>query len=34
MVKFDHMALPVSDLRRSRDWYVNKLGFKVEVGSN
>ena len=30
MVKFDHMTLPVSDVRRSRDWYVNKLGFKVE----
>jgi catechol 2,3-dioxygenase-like lactoylglutathione lyase family enzyme len=30
MVKFDHMNLPVSDVRRSRDWYVNKLGFKVE----
>jgi catechol 2,3-dioxygenase-like lactoylglutathione lyase family enzyme len=30
MVKFDHMALPVSNVRRSRDWYVNNLGFKVE----
>ncbi len=30
MVKFDHMALPVSDVRRSRDWYVNNLGFRVE----
>jgi catechol 2,3-dioxygenase-like lactoylglutathione lyase family enzyme len=30
MVKFDHMTLPVSDVRRSRDWYVNELGFKVE----
>jgi catechol 2,3-dioxygenase-like lactoylglutathione lyase family enzyme len=30
MVKFDHMTLPVSDVRRSRDWYVDKLGFKVE----
>ena len=30
MVKFDHMTLPVSDVRKSRDWYVNNLGFKVE----
>jgi catechol 2,3-dioxygenase-like lactoylglutathione lyase family enzyme len=30
MVKFDHMALPVKDVRRSRDWYVKNLGFKVE----
>jgi len=30
MVKFDHMALPVSNVRRSRDWYVKNLGFKVE----
>jgi catechol 2,3-dioxygenase-like lactoylglutathione lyase family enzyme len=30
MVKFDHMTLPVSDVRASRDWYVKKLGFKVE----
>jgi catechol 2,3-dioxygenase-like lactoylglutathione lyase family enzyme len=30
MVKFDHMTLPVSNVRRSRDWYLSKLGFKVE----
>jgi catechol 2,3-dioxygenase-like lactoylglutathione lyase family enzyme len=30
MVKFDHMGLPVSDVRKSRDWYVKNLGFKVE----
>jgi len=30
MVKFDHMSLPVADARRSRDWYVANLGFKVE----
>jgi catechol 2,3-dioxygenase-like lactoylglutathione lyase family enzyme len=29
-VKFDHMALPVGDVRKSRDWYVKNLGFKVE----
>jgi catechol 2,3-dioxygenase-like lactoylglutathione lyase family enzyme len=29
-VKFDHMALPVSNVRRSRDWYVKNLGFKIE----
>lgn len=30
MVKFDHMALPVTDFIRSRDWYVGNLGFAVE----
>jgi predicted enzyme related to lactoylglutathione lyase len=30
MLKFDHMALPVTNVKRSRDWYVNALGFKVE----
>jgi catechol 2,3-dioxygenase-like lactoylglutathione lyase family enzyme len=24
------MVLPVADVRRSRDWYVQNLGFKVE----
>jgi len=30
MVKFDHMSIPVTDSRASRDWYVANLGFKVE----
>lgn len=30
MVKFDHMSLPVTNVRKSRDWYVKNLGFKVE----
>ena len=30
MTRVSHMVLPVSDLQKSRDWYVNKLGFKVE----
>jgi catechol 2,3-dioxygenase-like lactoylglutathione lyase family enzyme len=30
MVKFDHMALPVTDVVASRDWYVKNLGFEVE----
>ena len=30
MLKFDHLALPVSDLARSRDWWVATLGLKVE----
>jgi catechol 2,3-dioxygenase-like lactoylglutathione lyase family enzyme len=30
MVKFDHMSLPVTDARRSRDWYVANLRFTVE----
>ena len=25
MMKFDHLNLPVSDLDRSRDWYVSTL---------
>lgn len=30
MVKLDHVSLPVSDWRVSRDWYVGHLGFGVE----
>ena len=30
MMKFDHLNLPVSDLDRSRDWYISALGLKVE----
>jgi catechol 2,3-dioxygenase-like lactoylglutathione lyase family enzyme len=30
MAKVSHMVLPVSDARKSRDWYVDKLGFTVE----
>ena len=30
MMKFDHLSLPVSDLARSRDWYVATLGLQVE----
>jgi catechol 2,3-dioxygenase-like lactoylglutathione lyase family enzyme len=30
MAKVSHMVLLVSDLQKSRDWYVNKLGFKLE----
>lgn len=30
MVKFDHMNLPVSDPKASRDWYVRNFGFTVE----
>ena len=25
-----HMVLPVSDVQRSRDWYVDKLNFALE----
>lgn len=31
MAKVSHMVLPVSDVRKSRDWYVDKLGFTVEL---
>jgi len=30
MMKFDHLAMPVSDVARSRDWYVSQLGLAVE----
>src|SRR4051812_427898 len=30
MARVSHMVLPVSDVHKSRDWYVDKLGFKVE----
>ena len=30
MMKFDHLSLPVSDLERSRTWYLATLGLKVE----
>ena len=30
MVRLDHMSLPVADWRRSRNWYRDRLGFKVE----
>lgn len=30
MMKFDHLSLPVSNLERSRAWYVDTLGLEVE----
>jgi catechol 2,3-dioxygenase-like lactoylglutathione lyase family enzyme len=30
MIKFDHLVIPVRDHARSRDWYVQTLGLKVE----
>jgi catechol 2,3-dioxygenase-like lactoylglutathione lyase family enzyme len=30
MMKFDHLAIPVADCARSRDWYVATLGLQVE----
>jgi catechol 2,3-dioxygenase-like lactoylglutathione lyase family enzyme len=30
MLKFDHLRLPVSDLARSRRWYLDTLGMTVE----
>ena len=30
MIKLDHLALPVADFQRSRDWYVGTLAVKVE----
>ena len=30
MIKLSHMVLPVSNLQKSRDWYVGKLGFSLE----
>jgi catechol 2,3-dioxygenase-like lactoylglutathione lyase family enzyme len=30
MMKFDHLRIPVSDLARSREWYVATLSLRVE----
>ncbi len=30
MANVSHIVLPVSDVSRSREWYVNKLGFTLE----
>jgi len=30
MLKLDHLRIPVTDLARSRDWYVETLGMTVE----
>ena len=30
MIKFDHLRLPVTDLARSRDWYIATLGLTIE----
>jgi catechol 2,3-dioxygenase-like lactoylglutathione lyase family enzyme len=30
MVKFDHMRLPVSNPKVTRDWYVKHFGFEIE----
>jgi catechol 2,3-dioxygenase-like lactoylglutathione lyase family enzyme len=30
MAKVSHMVLPVTDVSKSRDWYVNNLDFKLE----
>ena len=30
MAKVSHLVLPVADVKKSREWYVDKLGFKFE----
>jgi len=30
MAKISHIVLPVSNVQKSREWYVNKLGFTLE----
>jgi catechol 2,3-dioxygenase-like lactoylglutathione lyase family enzyme len=30
MAKVSHLVLPVSDMYKSREWYVDKLDFKLE----
>jgi catechol 2,3-dioxygenase-like lactoylglutathione lyase family enzyme len=30
MVRLDHLAIPVRDHARSRDWYTTHFGFRVE----
>jgi catechol 2,3-dioxygenase-like lactoylglutathione lyase family enzyme len=33
MTRVSHIVLPVLDVQKSRDWYVNKLGFSLERDS-
>jgi len=30
MIRFDHLRIPVTDLARSRGWYVDTLRLRVE----
>jgi catechol 2,3-dioxygenase-like lactoylglutathione lyase family enzyme len=30
VIKLDHLRIPVSDLARSRDWYIRTLGLQAE----
>jgi catechol 2,3-dioxygenase-like lactoylglutathione lyase family enzyme len=30
VIRLDHLAIPVTDVGRSRDWYTSNLGLKVE----
>jgi catechol 2,3-dioxygenase-like lactoylglutathione lyase family enzyme len=30
MMKFDHLSIPVTNVDRSREWYIATLGLKVE----
>jgi catechol 2,3-dioxygenase-like lactoylglutathione lyase family enzyme len=31
MIRLDHLAIPVRNVARSRDWYVNNFGFEIEM---
>jgi catechol 2,3-dioxygenase-like lactoylglutathione lyase family enzyme len=31
MVRFGHFGIPVRDVARSREWYVNNFGLQVEI---
>jgi catechol 2,3-dioxygenase-like lactoylglutathione lyase family enzyme len=31
MIRLGHVCIPVRDLTRSREWYVNNFGFEVEL---
>jgi catechol 2,3-dioxygenase-like lactoylglutathione lyase family enzyme len=33
MLKFDHLRIPVTDLARSRSWYIEALGLTVDERS-
>lgn len=33
VARVSHLVLPVADVQRSRDWYVNRLGFSLERDS-
>jgi hypothetical protein len=31
MIRLDHLAIPVRDHARSREWYTSNFGFQIEI---